>query len=153
MAYKVFVSYSTKDISLAEHIKTSITNPLVEVFIAEYSIKPGEILDEAIIAAIKTCDLFVLLWSRNSKSSEYVPGEVAIARGDKKIIIPLVLEDGLELPAFIKDVKYTAVYRNPSESFDSLKRYILTTAEKREQTKALVILGLTASIVWLASSK
>lgn len=153
MAYKVFISYSTNDFPIVEHVRRLLTNPAVEVFIAEYSVGPGSQLNDTIVTAIKKCDLFVLLWSRNSKFSEYVPQEIGIARGDNKPILPIVLEDGLQLPGFIKELKYLPAYRNPAESLIWLQQNIFNRAEKQQQTNALVLLGLGVALVWLFSQK
>ena len=153
MAYKVFVSYSTNDFPMVEHVRRLLASPEVEVFIAEYSVSLSQPLDENIVAAIKACHLFVLLWSRNSKASEWVPQEIGIARGNDKTILPIVLEDGLDLPAFIRDLKYLPAYRNPAESFIWLQQNVFTRAQKQQQTNALVLLGLGAALVWLFSQK
>jgi len=153
MAYKVFISYSTNDFPIVEHVRRLLTSPEVEVFIAEYSINPSEPLDGKILAALKACDLFVLLWSRNSRASEWVPQEIGVARGNDKTILPIVLEDGLNLPAFIRDLKYLPAYRNPSESFIWLQQNILTRAQKQQKRNALVLFGLGAALVWLFSQK
>ena len=153
MAYKVFISYSTNDFPIVEHARRLLTNPAVEVFIAEYSVSPGSQLNNTIVTAIKNCDLFVLLWSRNSKFSEYVPQEIGIARGNNKPMLPITLEDGLQLPGFIKELKYLPAYRDPAESLIWLQQYIFARAEKQQQTNALVLLGLGVALVWLFSQK
>lgn len=153
MAYKVFVSYSTNDFPIVEHFRRLLASPEVEVFIAEYSVSPSQPLDDNIVSAVKACDLFVLLWSRNSKASEWVPQEIGIARGNDKTILPIVLEDGLNLPAFIRGLKYLPAYRNPSESFIWLQQNVFARAQKQQQTNALVLLGLGAALVWLFSQK
>jgi len=153
MAYKVFISYSTNDFPLVEHVKRLLTNPALEVFIAEYAVTPGRQLNNTIVNAIKNCDLFVLLWSQNSKFSEYVPQEIGIARGNDKPIIPIVLERELQLPGFIKELKYLKAYSNPAESWIWLQQNILNRAKKQKQTNALVLLGLSAALVWLFSQK
>ena len=153
MAYKVFISYSTNDFPIVEHVRRLLAGPELEVFIAEYSVEPGAVLDQAILSAIKTCDLFVLLWSRNSRGSEWVPQEIGAARGDGKTILPIVLEDGLSLPAFISDLKFLPAYRNPSESFIWLQQNVFQRAQKQQKTNALALLGLGAVLVWLFTQK
>jgi len=70
--YNVFISYSTKDLHVVSKFKEMQSVPVIDIFIAEYSLPPGSILDEEIIDAIRDCDLFILFWSRNSKKSEWV---------------------------------------------------------------------------------
>ncbi len=153
MAYKVFISYSTNDFPIVENVRRLLTNPGVEVFIAEYSVSPGNQLNNTIVTAIKNCDLFVLLWSRNSKFSEYVPQEIGIARGNNKPIFPIVLEDGLELPGFIKELKYLPAYRNRAESLIWLQQNIFSRADKQQQTTAWVLLALGLALVFLLSQE
>ena len=109
MAYKIFISYSTNDFLIVKQLGELLTNSAVEVFIAEYSVSPGNQLNETIVTAIKKCNMFILLWSQSSKSSEYVSQEIGIARGDNKLILPIILEDGLQLPGFIKGLKYLSI--------------------------------------------
>ena len=92
MAYKVFISYATKDLLIVNHLQRLLTDASINVYVAEYSALPGTTLDEDIIAALESCDLFILLWSRHSKVSEWVPQEIGIATHAKKTIIPVVLE-------------------------------------------------------------
>ena len=153
MAYKVFISYSTNDFPIVEHVRRLLESNEVNVFIAEYSVEPSAPLDEKIVAAIKQCDLFVLLWSGNSKASEWVPQEIGIARGNDRTILPIVLQEGLDLPAFIRDLKYLPAYRNPSESFIWLQQHVLSKAQKQQQTNAVVLLGLGAVLVWLFTQR
>jgi len=153
MAFKVFISYSTNDFPLVEHVKMLLSNPSVEVFIAEYAVGPGSPLNDTVVSAIQTCDLFVLLWSRNSKSSEYVPQEIGVARGVGKTILPIVLEDHLELPGFIKELKYLPAFRNPAESLIWLQQEIFARADQQQRKDALVFLGIAVALVWLFSQK
>jgi len=113
MAYKVFISYATKDLLTVNHVKRLLSDVSIEVYVAEYSALPGTVLDEAIIRAIESCDLFILLWSRHSKTSEWVQQEIGIATHAKKTIMPIVLEPNLNLPGFIQKLKYLAAYKNP----------------------------------------
>lgn len=150
MAYKIFISYSTKDFAAVEYIRKLLAQPSVEVFIAEYSVSPGGALAEQIKTAIRGCDLFVLVWSRNSRSSEWVSQEIGIAEERGKTIIPIVLEPGLELPGFIKDRKYLAVYQNPMAQLEWLRQDVLERAQKQAQVNAALLgLGLGALVFWL----
>ena len=79
MSLKVFISYSTKDLHIVDFVRSILAGAPVEVFVAEYSVAPGTPLSPAIITAIKQCNLFILLWSHNSRASEWVPQEIGIA--------------------------------------------------------------------------
>src|SRR5450755_437980 len=101
MALQVFISYSTKDLPTVEFVKSMLADTSVEVYVAEYDLPPGTPIPVALISKIKTCDLFIVLWSANSRESEWVQQEIGIAKGNDKQIIPVVLHSGLHPPAFI----------------------------------------------------
>jgi hypothetical protein len=151
MAYKVFISYATKDLLIVNHVARLLKDASIEVYIAEYSALPGTDLDEDIIAAIESCDLFILLWSQNSKASEWVPQEIGIARHAKKTIIPVVLEANLNLPGFIKKLKYLPAYKNPVNQMTWLRTHVFEHARKKQQTDGLTWLGIGAAFIWLLS--
>jgi hypothetical protein len=149
MAYKVFISYSTKDMKLVDHFKNLLYQPSIETFIAEYSIVPGKKLTPEIVQALKDCNLFVLLWSGNSKESEWVTQEIGIAVAEEKTILPVVLEANIELPGFIKDRKYLPIYKTPEESVQWLKQNIFDRAQEKQKKDGLVWLALGFAFFWL----
>jgi len=74
--------YSTKDLAQVNHIKTALRGlPDVKLFIAQYSLKRGQSLSIDVLKAINECDLFLLLWSKEAKNSEWVQMEIGAAKG------------------------------------------------------------------------
>jgi len=64
MAYNVFISYSSKNLHVVDWARATLSQPgVTEVFAGEYSVLPSQVLNDQIIHAIRSCDLFVLLWS------------------------------------------------------------------------------------------
>lgn len=153
MAYKVFISYSTKDFPIVEHVRSILQDSTIEVFVAEYSVAPGRSLPAEIIAAVKNCNLFILLWSQNSKESEWVSQEIGIATSEKKPILPVVLHSEILLPGFIRELKYLPMYKNPEETLSWLRANVFEQAQRKEQAEGLVWFGLGAAIIWLLSQK
>src|SRR5437867_4721717 len=96
--FRVFVSYSTKDMALVRRVKSALEGAGATVFVAEYSIAPGGSLREEITAAINNCDLFVVLWSKHAASSEWVGPEIGHATGRGKRIVTFVLEADATVP-------------------------------------------------------
>jgi len=121
-------------------------------FLAEYSVAAGQPLASNIVAAIQGCDLFLLLWSYSARGSEWVPQEIGIARGAGRAILPVVLHQGIELPGFIKDLKYLAVYKDPSATVEWLHKHVAALA-KQKDTNSLVALGAVGAILLLLASK
>lgn len=153
MAYKVFVSYSTKDFPQVQALRAWLQVPDVECFVSEYSATPGAPLAATIEAAIRDCDLFVLLWSKSAAQSEWVPQEIGIARASNRTILPFVLEDGLELPGFIKQLRYVPAYRNPQDALRWLREQVLTQSMRHSQQQTLGIIALGALLLLLLKSE
>ena len=157
---KVFVSYSSLDLSNVAVLQQSLVGTGVEVFVAEHSVRASEALSAGISAAIAACDLFVLLWSVNAKSSDWVSQEIGKAHSLNKRILPLVLTEGLNLPGFISGLKDLPVYKNPAAAMERARSIILeelkakqATIEKQKQNEALVLFGLGAFVLWAFSQK
>jgi hypothetical protein len=152
MAYKVFVSYSTRDFPNVEALRSWLQVPQVEVFISEYAVPPGAPLAATIQQWIKNCDLFVLLWSANANVSEWVPQEIGIAKACSKPILPIALQDGVSLPGFIKELRYIAAFRDQQDGMRQLREYVLTNSlMKQSQTSVLAALGIGALLIWALS--
>jgi hypothetical protein len=151
MAYKIFISYATKDLPTANHLKRLLTDASVEVYVAAHSLWPGAIINTELVKAIESCDLFILLWSHNSKASEWVSQEIGIATYAKKTIMPVVLEPNLNLPGFIKDMKYLSVYENPENTLTWLRVNVFERARDKQQKDGLTWLGIGAAVLWLFS--
>lgn len=146
MAYSVFVSYSTRDLGTANALKAWIAHAGAQAFLAEYSVVPSAPLAAEIIRAIKQCDLFLLLWSSNARGSEWVPQEIGLAKGADKPIKPVVLHEALELPGFIRDLKYLALHKDPQAAVRWLHDHVVGRIQKKEQDR-WVALGVVGAIV------
>jgi hypothetical protein len=151
MAYNVFISYSSKNLNIVDWARSTLSQPgHIEVFAAEYSIIPSQALNEEIEAAIRACDLFVLLWSHDARGSDYVPQEIGIAKGCNKTILPVVMEDGLPVPGFISNLKYLAAHRDWNGSFIWLNQFVRENAVYLAQSKAVGALLVTIlGGIWL----
>lgn len=158
--FKVFVSYSTNDLNDVSSLQRAISGTGVEVFVAEHSVSASERLSEKISTAIAGCDLFILLWSKNAKGSEWVSQEIGKAHSLNKKILPLILTEGLHLPGFISDLKYIAVYRDPVSSIQEAQRIVfegykfkMEELARQKQNEGLMLLGLGALVFWAINQK
>jgi len=155
MAYNVFISYSSKNMKVVKWARESLAQPgITDVFAAEYSVKPGQVLNDEIIRAIRSCDLFVLLWSHNARASEYVSQEIGIAVGCNKTVLPVVMEENITVPAFISKLKYLDAHKDWEGSFKWLKQFVDEHAQRLQNAKALgaVAIGIV-TIILLSTSK
>ena len=124
--------------------------PSVEVFLAQYSIKSGEPLSDKIFNAIKDCDLFILLWSKNSKNSDWVKSEIGAAKVCEKLILPIVLDREAEktLPPFIKDIKYIQAYSDFKRAIYELCQFVSENSQHKDLS-GLLLLGIGVLIMSL----
>jgi len=104
--YRVFLSHNRADCKLAKNIKGMLKRPgIVRPFVAHYTTKlPGQ-LPKSIVKEIRTSDLFLLLWTRNSRLSGWVSQEIGMALAHGRPILPVVVEPRLRLPESLRTVE------------------------------------------------
>lgn len=88
-----FISYSSKDLRIAEAIVEAIESTGRKCWIAPRDIPYGTPYARAIMEGIDGCDKFMVLITDNSVESEDVLNEVDNAHAIKKVIIPVRLSD------------------------------------------------------------
>jgi hypothetical protein len=164
VVYRVFISYSTNDLPLVNKLRPALYQMRsmgVEVYIAEYNVPPGARLDEHIKSHLACCDLFCVLWSRNAKESAWVSQEIGLAEAHRRLIVPIMLDDGLPLPGFIQDRKYIsacegiecASQRLTQIINDNLhQKAVVLQQQKDKNAVAVIFLGALLFIV-LAAKK
>jgi hypothetical protein len=74
-----------------------------------------------------------------------VPQEIGIAKGCNKVILPVVMEEGVPIPGFISNLKYLAAHKNWDGSFEWLAQFVRDNAGKLAQAKFLG--GLAATLI------
>lgn len=152
MSYNIFVSYSTYDLEkVSKFVSLLKSNTEINVFVAENNMKAGALIPKDLISSIKKCHLFVLFWSKQSKNSEWVNQEIGIAKSENKTIIPILLSSKLELPAFIKDLKYLSAYSNIDDSLKIFQKNVLERADKHKQINAIVGFTIGAALLYILS--
>ena len=159
--FKVFISYSTHDLTSVTELHQSLNGTGVEVFVADHSVSASEPLSDRISSAIAACDLFILLWSANARASDWVPQEIGKAHSLNKTILPLVLDDGLALPGFISGLKYLPVFRDRQAAMAQAQDLVLKAFQtkqaavirQKEQENARNLLVLGGLVFWLFNQK
>jgi hypothetical protein len=61
MPFNVFISYSTRDLSVVTALRQNLQAAGAAVYVAEYSTNPGQSLPQEIRHAIEICHLFLLV--------------------------------------------------------------------------------------------
>lgn len=101
---KVFLSYSLKDLDLAERVESVLPVTGDIVLLDAVSLRSGERWEDRLEELIKEADIFVLLWSENAAKSKYVRREwetaLSLQRSDDFICPVLCVDRGAEVPTW-----------------------------------------------------
>ena len=93
MNHNVFVCYSAKDKAVAEKVVSELEARGIKCWIALRDIKPGTPWGRAILEAIESSQIVVLILSENSNSSSQVAREIERAISIGLDVIPFRIED------------------------------------------------------------
>ncbi len=155
MTFNVFISYSTKDKATALQLKNYVAKiQSTSIFLAESDLIVGQ-LSEAIITKIKECDLFIVLYSKNSQNSNYVQQEIGVAKGSNKIIVPILLDSKAKPDAMLAGISYLSIYDEEKRNaqMPKLYSYITQESQKKANTQAILALGAVLLLGYALSRK
>jgi len=93
MAFDVFISYSSKERTIAEGLCVMIENTGISCWMAPRNVVPGAHWAASIVQAVSNARLLVLLFSENSGISTQVAREVALADTHHLVILPIKIDD------------------------------------------------------------
>jgi len=93
MAHDVFISYSRKDISIAEAVCERLEDSSINCWMTPRDVTTSTSWEEAIFNAIESSKLMVLVLSSHSNNSPQVVREVCSAVGQGVSVIPFRIED------------------------------------------------------------
>jgi len=148
MAHDVFISHSSKDKPLADAICAKLEEDNIRCWIAPRDVGPGQDWPTAIVEAIKSSKIMVLVFSKYSNKSKQVKKELSVAVNSESIIIPFKidktpLEGPMEL--FLTDTHWLDAMNPPTERdienlVDSVRKFVPTNRQfdaKKELGKPL----------------
>lgn len=93
-----FISYAHEDEEFVQSLIYALGKQGFQIWIDKQNIIAGKNWPGQIVDAIKGCQGFIAVISKNSVISDSVAGELASARKNRKNIIPIVLDDS-DIPA------------------------------------------------------
>ncbi len=88
----IFISYSRKDSPQAQILAERMRSSGASVWMDSASLSAAETWSAEIVAAIRNCNVFILLLSEHSVSSTNVTKEVALASDNNKSIVAIELD-------------------------------------------------------------
>lgn len=89
----VFISYNTKDWRIASQIRDMLEQHDISCWMAPDSIPAGENYASIIPNAIVNCDIFLLILSKHSQESNWVPKELDTAINNNRVVIPFQIDE------------------------------------------------------------
>lgn len=87
----IFLSYAREDFNKAKQLAKALENRGWSVFWDRANLLPGQDMDEVIEEAIEQASCMIVIWSKNSKKSDWVRGEATIGR-ERRVLIPILFE-------------------------------------------------------------
>jgi len=93
MAHDVFISYSSENKSIANDVLSTLESRSIRCWIAPRDIPPGKLYGAALINAIKSAQIMVLVLSKGTNHSEYVVRELNEAVANGLTIISFRIEE------------------------------------------------------------
>jgi TIR domain len=125
---KVFVSYATVDLQLAQLVKHELDEAGAEIWEFDASAVPGTDAWTSILETISKSDYFVVLLSSSAVASRAVQEEIRHAHycclnQSSPICIPVILELGVQVPIqIVKEVRIAHSAEDPALSVQMLKK-------------------------------
>jgi hypothetical protein len=154
MAYKVFISHSTRDQGLVTGLANMLNRYGVDVLVAEWYLQPGQPVATKILQQIKSADCVVVFLTRDGIRSGWVQQEIAAALGSHRLLVPLA-EKGTparELAALqgLEWIEYDP--SSPQQALVRASSYVHALRLKKEQReKALLVTGGILAFLLLLS--
>jgi formylglycine-generating enzyme required for sulfatase activity len=91
MAAQVFISYASADKAVAERVSSTLESAGITVWIAPRDIPPGTEFPAAIVEAVSSVRVLVLILTEHAVASPHILSEVGHAFNGKKRIVPFRL--------------------------------------------------------------
>src|SRR5580698_8932391 len=93
MSASVFISYASQDQKVANTLCKALEGRGFNCWIASRNIAPGENFQIAIVRAIRSAKIMLLVFTGNSNNSDEMAKELALASQSKLIVVPLLIDD------------------------------------------------------------
>lgn len=142
MTYKVFLSYSTKDMGIAFRLAQILSNNQITSYIAEWDMQPGKEISQKVKENIQNSDAFLVILTKDGVRSEWVNQEIGLAYSLGKPIVPLV-ENGVEVKGVLEGKEYIPFEMGDlGESINKCFNYIKSLKLSKERQDVLSAIGV-----------
>lgn len=137
MEHDVFISYSSRNQTTANAICHILEQHGIRCWIAPRDLIGGEKYGDVIEEAIKTCKIFVIIFSEEAKISPWVESELNIAFTEKKVIIPFKIDNSTlvgEMRLMLNNKHWIDAYPNPEKKFEDLIKAVSLSLDRKSSS-------------------
>jgi hypothetical protein len=120
MSYRVFISYSSIDDTVADEVILILQNAGVDYFLDRKDIEWGADIPRRIADGLAQCGSLLVIVSPASLKSQWVPYEVGQAIALEKAILPFLTHPSLDLPGYLQNYSHKVRLTDVKELFESL---------------------------------
>jgi serine/threonine-protein kinase len=116
MTRDVFISHAGEDANVAVEVCALLEKRGLKCWMAPRDVAAGSVWDEAILDAIETSRVFLLILSKSANDSQYVKNEVNCAFSERKPIVTFRIEDvipGRSLQLYLARHHWTDAFPPP----------------------------------------
>lgn len=144
MGFKVFLSYSTRDLTLVDQLQYWLEQHGVETYLAELYPTLGYTVSDKIADTIRISDCILGILTTDGLRSDAVHLELGMAQQSGKLVIALV-EQGVVLPHGLMDVGVIYFDRlNPVHAINEVVPYLRRQRLTKENSQKAVAAAILA---------
>ena len=105
-SYKIFISNSSKNASIAKEISKKLKEVGLKTYLAEEDLKVGDNIIEQLYKNLNDSSILLLLLSNESINSRFVNEEIDTAMKNKLSVLPIVIDKNIKIPDKILNIKF-----------------------------------------------
>jgi len=132
---KIFISRSSHDKEFADFLRNKLKKESFILNIDESNILVGENVNDFINKELDNSSIVIVILSKNAVNSKFVQYEIETALEKGKTLLPVLIDENVEIPDSIKGIKFANFYSDKREGLNmlimSLDYYLSTKKTSR----------------------
>lgn len=136
MTGRTFLCYASVDADKVLSLRDALASKGVHVWMDRTDILPGADWQRSIEAAIRQCEVLVLVLTNASTTSREVQAEWSLALSLGKVIVPLILDASVELPFRLATLQF--IHLDTSALPNGLERLVSILPQTKNAPSQLV---------------
>jgi outer membrane biosynthesis protein TonB len=153
----IFISYSSKDRDIAETICKGLEARGLNCWISCRDVRPGDNFQEAIVRALRSAQVMLLVFTSNANNSDEIKKEVVLAGRHRVTVVPVRVEDVVPNDAFSYEFatrQWFDLFKNWEHEIEQLAIQLrhLVQAEKPQEGTAVFAAALPPRVAVARSS-